>query len=47
MNIGKYFRRYSPIDHLLPALQVSANFVREMSFCFKLKFSLEKLKKLR
>ena len=46
MSIGKHFRIYSSIVHFLPALQVSANLMQKTPFYFKLKFSLEKLKRL-
>ena len=47
MNVGKYFWKKSSLAHLPPTLQVSADFLREVPFYFKLKFSGEKLKKLR
>ena len=47
MNIGKYFRRKSCLAHLLPALQSLANLMQETPFYLKLKFSVERFKKIR
>ena len=40
------FGDISFVVHLLSALKVSGTLMEEMSFYFKLKFSVEKLKKL-
>ena len=46
MNIGKYFWRYSSLADLPQVLYVSPNLMQQTLFYFKLKFLVERLKKM-
>ena len=47
MSTGKYFWRSSFLAYLTPALQVSANLIHKTLSYSKLKFSVDKLRKIR
>lgn len=46
-SIVKYFQTESSLAHFTPTLELSANLIQVIPFCFKLKFLMKKVMELR